>query len=109
MKWIRHYADVQPTKGVVLVMRQVYESNNPKGYFKKKNLKVDTVLIKKIETEIPFEFIDIDTEHFDSKAFQSDDRFFSTKKTIKRYSQDAINTEMQKALIGFNTTPEQIP
>jgi hypothetical protein len=75
----------------------------------KKNLKVDTVLIKKIETEIPFEFIDIDTEHFDSKAFQSDDRFFSTKKTIKRYSQDAINTEMQKALIGFNTTPEQIP
>ena len=108
MRFIRHYADVIPSKGVVLVRRQLYESNNSKGLFRKKNLIVDTVLEMKIENDIPFEIVEVEEDYFDSKAFQMDDRFFTTKKTVKRNNPEIMKQVAQKALIGFNTEPEQL-
>lgn len=106
MKWIRYYADVIPAKRIVLIRKQVYDSNNKRGMFRKKNLVVTTVETKIIEGDIPFEEVDIDVEHFDSRAMQSDDRFFTTKKRIKRYNQDVIKSIAEKSLIGYNTEPE---
>jgi len=37
-----------------------------------------------------------------------DDRFFTTKKTVKRYNPEIMKQVAQKALIGFNTEPEQL-
>jgi len=108
MKWIRHYADVVPSKGIVRVMQQLYESNNPKGLHRKKKLKVSCIEEVKMQTVIPMEEIEVSISHFDSTAWNNDDREFCTTKKVKRYNPELMRIEGAKALAGYNTEPIQI-
>ncbi len=108
MKWTRYYADVVPSKGLIRIKKQVWDSNNSKGLFKKKNLVVTTVKEVPLPEKIPIEEVEIEVEHFDNTAFQSDDRFFTTTQKVKRYNPDAMKIAAEKALAGYNTTPQLI-
>lgn len=105
-KWCKYYADVIPSKGVTRVMKAVFDSRNPR--YKKKNFVRTIEKEVPIEVEIPLVDVVVTKQVFDSRAMQSDDRFFETSRTVKRYDPELIKKEAEKALIGYNTEPKEV-
>jgi hypothetical protein len=102
-KYEVYLAEIAPKQKFVRVIKRTFESKNPK--FTKRNLKNEIIKIVPISIDIPIEDFVVNKSHFDSSAFQSDDRFFTTSITSKRYSPSICKQLCDEALNGYNTTP----
>ena len=102
-RYERYRAEIAPKQKVIRIIKETFDSKNPK--FKKKNKVMEVVKTITIDTEIPIEEYESVTNHFDSSAFQSDDRFFSTTTKGTRYSISVCKELCQKALEGYNQEP----
>lgn len=102
-KWIRHFANIRPKKGIVEVIEQIYEGENSRS----KCSKLQSRIVKTIPItiEIPLKEYESTKEHFDSTAFQSSDREYST--TVKYLAPDKEICKKLKneALVGLNVGP----
>lgn len=107
-KWKRHYANICPSKRYIDIVEQTYESNNKTGKFKKHRLQTNVVARIPITVDIPIYEYETEVHHFDSTAFQSDDREFSTIQKHKSYDKVLCAKLCQEALIDFNTEPEEV-
>lgn len=107
-KWKRHYANIAPSKGYIDIIEQTYESNNSKGRFRKKRIQTRVVEKIPITVEIPITEYETKVHYFDSTAFQSDDREFSTIEKHKSYDKMMCVKLCQKALENYNTEPIEI-
>jgi len=105
-KWVKYHADVYPKIGIIRIWKTVYEAKNPR--FHRKNV------VKTIEKEmpiiidIPLEEYEVSVGHFDSTAWQNDDRFYSTTVKRKRYSLELVAQEIERAMIEYNKNPVEI-
>lgn len=102
-KYERYRAEIAPKQKVIRVIKETFDSKNPK--FKKKNRIMEIVKTIPIDIEIPMEEYEATKEHFDSTAFQSDDRFFTTTTKGTRFSVSVCKELCQKALEGYNQEP----
>ena len=98
--WIKYEAIVCPAQKVIKVNKITFDSNNPK--YVKKNRVVTLEKEIPLAIDIPLEEYETTIEHFDSSAFQSDDRFFSTTQIGKRYNLEIMNKLRLEALKGYN-------
>lgn len=105
-RWVKHYANIAPKKGYIDIVEMTFESRNPK--FKKKRISTRVVKTVPITVEIPIYEYESEVHHFDSTAFQSDDRQFSTIEKYKAYDKALCVKLCAAALIGFNTEPIEI-
>jgi hypothetical protein len=107
-KWKRHYANIDPNKKRIDIIQQTYESNNSKGKFRKHRLQTEVVAVIPITIDIPIYEYETEVHHFDSTAFQSDDRQFSTIQKYKAHDKNICAELCIEALKGFNTEPMEI-
>lgn len=105
-KWMKYQAEVCPKQKIIKVKKIIYNSNNPN--YNKRNVVVTIEKEIPITIDIPLEEYEVTIEHFDSSAFQSDDRFFSTTEIHKRHNLEIINKLKIEALIGYNTEPIEL-
>ena len=101
-RYYKHVVEIAPKQGWIRVYKIYLKGNNPNRLkFESKEL----VKELPIQINIPMEDYEVNVEHFDNKAFQMDDRVFTTKIIVKRYNK-SICDELCKLAIGdLNTEP----
>lgn len=103
-RYYKHVAEIAPKQGWIKVYKHILKGNNPRFLkFESKEL------VKKLplQTNIPMEEYEVTVEHFDNKAFQMDDRFFTTKTIAKRYNKSICNELCKLAIGDLNIEPIQ--
>ena len=104
--WIRHFANVRPKIGMVEVIEQTYDGNNP--HFKRKRIKTRIVAQIPLTIVIPMKEYENTKSHYDYTAFQSSDREWTTTHKYMAYDKEVIEKLKTEALKGFNTEPQEI-
>ena len=94
--WIKYIAEVCPKQKIIRIKKITYNSNNPRYMGKKSKSELANTIT--FTEDIPMEEYTTYKEHFDSTAFQSDDRFFSTEIKGTRHSIEAIKKLQEMAL-----------
>ena len=96
---------VKSSKDEVIFFEEKYVILYPEKFIRKKTQKImlSKTFIKKASIKhIPFEIKEREVEenHFDSSAFQSDDRFFTTTKIVKTkvYDKEVLDYFIQSEL-----------
>lgn len=104
--WIKYIAQVAPKQKIIRIKKITFKSNNPKymGRTSTSEL-IDTISFTE---DIPMEEYTTEKQHFDSTAFQTDDRFFSTTIKGTRHSIAAIKKLQEKALSKYPKEPIEI-
>lgn len=103
MQYYKHVVEIAPKQKWIKVYKHYLKGNNPRF------LKfVSKELIKEIaiQINIPMEDYKVNVEHFDNKAFQMDDRSFTTKTTAKRYNKSICDQLCRLALGDLNIEPK---
>ena len=97
--------NVKSSKDEVIFFEEKYVILYPEKFNRKKTKKImlSQTFIKKVSIKhIPFEIEEREVEenHFDSSAFQSDDRFFTTTKIVKTkvYDKELLDYFIQSEL-----------
>lgn len=97
--------NVKSSKDEVVFFEEKYTILYPEKFIRNKTLKImlSKTFIKKASIKhIPFEIKEREVEenHFDSSAFQSDDRFFTTTKIVKTkvYDKECLDSFIQSEL-----------
>ena len=97
--------NVKSSKDEVIFFEEKYTILYPEKFIRKKAQKImlSKTFIKKVSIKhIPFEIKEREVEenHFDSSAFQSDDRFFTTTKIVrtKVYDKNVLDYFIQSEL-----------
>jgi len=104
--WIKYIAQVCPKQKIIKIKKQTYMSNNPKflGRIAKSEF-VETITFTE---DIPIEEYTTYKEHFDSRALQSDDRFFSTEIKRTRHSIVVIKKLQEDTLSKYPKEPIEV-
>lgn len=88
LKWIKYVAEIAPAQGFIRIVRVFLEGNNIQHLSTLR--KREEVMKYPLTVQIPKEKITVSRNHFDSKAIQQDDRFFSTESEQWIYSPSVI-------------------
>ena len=101
-KYYLYKAEIAPKQGFIRIIKQIKEGNNI-NYLKL--ISKEVIRQIPINIEIPMEEYIQEKSHFDNKALQMDDRFFTSEQKIIRYNIHICNNLIKNALIGYNTHP----
>ena len=89
-KWFKYIVEVAPAQRFIRIVRVFLEGNNIEHLSTLRKREEVMKYPLHPDIQIPKEKIVVSRNHFDSKAFQQDDRFFSTESEQWIYSPSVI-------------------
>lgn len=101
-KYYLYKAEIAPKQGFIRIVKLIKEGNNIRFL---KTIGKEFVKQIPITVEIPLEEYTSTIGHFDNKALQMDDRFFTSEIKGIRYNPEFCNNLIKEALKEYNTNP----